>query len=77
MTKADENIKITISEIVDNLDVDVGILITVDKDGISMCAAATSIESEVVSSQMMSMISEVLFPKKTLAAMRPANKIPA
>ena len=76
MTKTDENIKITISEIVDNLDVDVGILITVDREGISLCAAAASTEAEGMCSQMMSRISEALFPRKTLASMTPANRIP-
>ena len=76
MTKTDETIKITISEIVDDLDVDVGILITVDREGISLCAAAASTEAEGICSQMMSRISEALFPRKTLASLTPANRIP-
>lgn len=67
----------TIDRVIDELDVDIAILITADaKTGVSMCAAAHETSGSAISSQWMAKISYIVFGKKALSDIKPANKIP-
>lgn len=69
--------KYGIQEIITDLDMDMGILITAKKgEGLSMSAAGKDIEDNAVASQLMSRISDVLFRRGGLAQMPTANKEP-
>lgn len=66
----------TIDRIIDELDVDVGILITADSKGVSMSAASKEEIGSIFASRLMSQISQLLFRKDILADMEMANKNP-
>jgi len=68
----------SILEIRRALDLKIGILITVDKDGcLSMAAASSDSEQDLLASELLSRLSEVLFARRgTIGRMVPANKVP-
>lgn len=69
--------KTTIHEIVTELEADVGILITADENnGISMSAAARDTEGEMVVSQWMSQICDIIYRKGSLKKIKAANRLP-
>jgi hypothetical protein len=66
-----------IKEIIIDMDMDMGILITAKKgEGISMGAAGKDIDDELLASQIMSKISDIIFRRGGLAQTPVANKYP-
>jgi len=67
----------TIVNIREELDLKIGILIGVDKDGcLFMSAASRGEEEESVASVLLSRISDVLFHRDSLIRSQTANKVP-
>jgi hypothetical protein len=73
---AEGDLMSNIKKIIDELDVDLGILIT-GKDGqLSMSAAGQEMEDEMICGFLMSKISPALFNRGSLDSVEPANKLP-
>lgn len=66
----------TIDRVIKELDVDVGILITADINGVSMSAASKETSGSLLASEWMDKISQFIFKKDFLTRMKVANKIP-